>query len=50
MYLIIIMAVIVSAAGVFGVLPEYYQIANMPVPLIASSIVTAAMVYVLARS
>jgi len=50
MYLIAIMAAIISAAGVFGVFPEYQQIANLPYPLVASGVATAAMVYILARA
>lgn len=49
MRLIIVLAVLISAAGYLGLVPEASFIADIPFPLMAGAAVTLAMLYVFAK-
>ena len=50
MHLIVVLAVLVSAAAYLDLLPEAASVANVPLSLVAGGIVAAGMLYVLARA
>jgi hypothetical protein len=50
MRLIIVLAVLICAAGYLGLAPEATFIADIPFPLLAGSAVTLAMLYVFAKA
>ncbi len=50
MQLIVVLAVLISAAGYLGLVPEATVFADIPLPLMAGSAITLAMLYVFARA
>jgi hypothetical protein len=48
--LLVVFAVLVCAAGYFGLVPEAAMIARIPLALVASGIITAGMIYILSRA
>ena len=50
MHIITVLAVIITTAGYLGLVPEAAAIGELPLPLLAGSIITFSMLYVFARS